>query len=153
MNINNEQRKAFAEIVEANGRSSEFYAKFGKSRVSKNEAKAKALLTKISANDTALDKAKEAQRVEEKAVEDKHRKIKDTIEGVGRTLDHQLNALGYSVGREWIDGSYKPVLREDESITRSEYEMFKKQALADIWGAESLEVAKKAIDRYLKLEK
>jgi hypothetical protein len=153
MNINNEQRKAFADIVEQNGRAEEFYAKYGKSRIVKNEKTAQAILNQIVANDELQKKMDKKNREEREALEAKQDKAKKVVADAGRTLDEKLTKLGYSQGNEYVGGIYQAVLREDTSITRAEYEMFKKHAIADIWGAESLEVGKKAIDNYLNLVK
>lgn len=146
MNINNEQRKAFAKIIEQNGRSQEFYNKYGKDRVVKNEAEAKKLLAILVANDKAEEVLKEKQRKEEKNLENRIRKD-------NRIAEKKMEALGYGTEKEWEDGDYIKVLSEDKSITNAEYEMFKKRALTAVWSAESLEVGKKAIDNYLNLVK
>lgn len=153
MNINNEQRKAFAEIVEQNGRADEFYAKYGKSQIVKNEKAAQIILKQIVANDELEKKMDKKNREERDVLEEKHAKAKKVVSDLGRTLGEKLSQLGYSEGNEYVGGIYQAVLREDTSITRTEYEMFKKHAIADIWGAESLEVGKKVIDNYLNLVK
>lgn len=151
MNINNEQRKAFADIVEQNGRSQEFYEKFGKARIVKNEKAAQVILNQVVANDKLLSDIKDKHSKAEKELENKNGKIQETISDTGRILATKLEKLGYSTSREYRNNKYGTYLQEDTSITRAEYEMFKKRALTNIWGAESLEVAKKAIDNYLDL--
>lgn len=152
-NINNEQRKAFADIVEANGRSQEFYEKYGKDRVEKHRKAAQTLLKKILSDKDAVKALERKHQAEENALESKNREIRRKIENAIRTSETKMSALGFSTTNEWENGEYKTVLSENTSITHSEYEMFKKRALAAIWGASTLDEANKAIQDYLNLVK
>lgn len=197
MNINNEQRKALAGIVEANGRGTEFYLKFGQPKVAKNRAKAQALLDITIANDKKLEGIRSVHRNAERTLDDKvskelnalsdkqrdevraleakqskayqelklklskgvealsekNEKERKALEHANEPLENQIKALGYRISYEYQNGTRTQTIEEDTTVTSADYEMFKKRALADIWSVNTLEEAKKAIDRYLNLEK
>lgn len=151
--INNEQRKAFADIIHANGRASEFYAKYGQSAVAKNRAKAQEISDKMDeVNEKVKALEKELSEAKE-ALEKKHSKAVDAVKKGSLGYEKQLRELGYTRSWEYTDNGREYVLAEDTSRTNAEYEMFKKRALATIWGSDTLEEANKAIQDYLNLEK
>lgn len=153
MNINQDQRQELLNVVEQNGRAEEFYEKYGKARIVKNEKVAQVLLNQIVANDELSTKLDKKNREERETLEEKQDKAKKVITNAGKILEEKLTKLGYSQGNEYVGGIYQATLREDTSITRNEYEMFKKRARVAITCAPSLEEAQKAIDNYLNLVK
>jgi len=150
-NINNEQRKAFAEIVEQNGRSHEFYEKYGQGSVAKNRAKAQSILDRMIAIDEKADALEAVCKNAVNALEVKNRKAVEAVKRGGKGLAEELDKLGYRKSSEGYGSEREIVLDEDTSRTSAEYEMFKKRTIASIWGAGSLEEGNKAIQDYLNL--
>jgi hypothetical protein len=152
-NMNNEQRKAFADIVEANGRAHEFYQKYGQSAVAKNRVKAQAILDKMIAIDEKADALEAVCKEAVNALEAKNRKAVEAVKRSGKGLADELDKLGYDKSSDGYGSDREIVLFEDTSRTSAEYEMFKKRTMASIWGASTLEEGNKAIQDYLNLVK
>jgi len=151
--INNEQRKAFADIIHANGRAHEFYQKYGQSEIVKNQAKAEAILQKMLAVKAKVKVLENEYNEATRILKAKLTKAVDAVEKGSDKFDKELDALGYHTTTEGYSSDSKTVLAENTSRTNAEYEMYKKRALATVWGADTLEEANKAIQNYLNLDK
>jgi len=151
MNINQSQREDYQKIIEENGRSKEYYEKFGRDKVMKNKTEANKFVVEIKKLTTLDEGNKEKQDKEEKDMNKRHNVENDKVNTKRRTAEHSLDKLGFTYGKEWIDGEYSYGLQEDTSVTQAEYEMFKKRAKVGIIGASSLEEANKIIKNYLDL--
>lgn len=150
-NINNEQRKAFADIVHANGRLEEFTAKYGRKPTAVQLKAANSLFTAIKAKEAEKNALDRKQSAEREALSKKHSNALDAIGRDKRMLEQRLRGMNFTTDHEYVDGEYTQVVKPDNSGARAEYEMFKKRALADIWGADTLEGAKQAMSKYLDL--
>ncbi len=151
MNINPAQREDFQKIIDDNGRAQEYYEKFGREKVAKNKTQANKLVGEIKTLKTLEEVITEKHDKEEKAMQKTHTAETDKVTGKLKTTESKLDKLGFSYGREWVNGEYVNTLQEDTSITQAEYEMFKKKAKVGIIGASSLEEANKIIKDYLSL--
>ena len=173
-NITNEQRSGLIRIIEENGRGAEFFEKFGKKATAEDQKAADAIAKELTLLKGDEDSRYSSERAEERelenkqyaernALDEKYNKLKREAaerreqreserRGKCRELAKKLKALGFSEDSDYVDGKYVTTVVLDTSATNAEYAMFKKRALAGVWGAETLEAANKAIQKYLDLE-
>jgi hypothetical protein len=165
-NITNEQRSGLIRIIEDNGRGREFFEKYGKPVKEANRADAQKLVDQLTVLGQEQDTRYSVNRAEEQKIQNENYKKRNELDAeynkaleelrvknekannersrTMRTLEKKLKALGFVK-----DADYEG----DTTVTNAEYEMFKKRALAGVWGAETLENANIAIQKYLNLEK
>lgn len=158
-NINNEQRKNLAKIVEANGNYSDFYAMKYEEADKKMVAK---FSDKISAH-LAIVKEHNALEVEqEKEIATLKEKQKKEIAEVAERRDkasrplEDANLEFSSGGRTWsyrrnaYEGNDSPSWRAKTSRFQSDYQKWQRELVASIWASETVEKAKSLVKEFLE---
>lgn len=174
-NITNEQRSGLIRIIEENGRSKEFFEKYGKPVTEANRKEADVIAKELQTLADEEDKSYTKHRKEEQELQNQQYKERNELDAKYsklqaalsdkrdeettarrnkiRSLDKKLKSLGFVKDTDYQDDKHIICAVVDTDSTNAEYSMFKKRALAGVWGAETLESANKAIQKYLDLEK
>lgn len=152
-NINNEQRKNLARIVEQNGTYSDFYQM-------KYEVQDKALVASHKediANHAELfaEYEKVAKEGEKKIEEVKKADAlaREKAQKAYRVIENKLSEAGLSYDRPYRyggDDEVKGTWKANSGRFSSEYTRWQKELIASIWASDTVEKAKTFVDDFLK---